>query len=99
MHLKLHGDKLKEEDDKEQDCTNESSDDSSDAIQLKSREGIAKKLRGIYVHPKKKKWKKEEGLFNPFDYDGCKSNVFNISINFVPTYEGEMKNRKISETN
>ena len=98
LHLKIHGDKLKEKDDKEQDSSNESSDDSSDEIQLESRDGIAKKLRGRRTS-KEEEVKIEEGLFNPFDYDGCKSNVFNISINFVPTYEEELKNRKISETN
>ena len=98
-HLKIYKDKVKERMDKVLESSEESSDDSSDEIQLISGAGISKNLQYDRIRLKKDETKEQNSLLDPYSHNGPKSNVFDITINFVPTYEEELKNRTISETN
>ena len=99
LHLKIHRDKLNQE-------AESSEDDSEDTI-LESQKNVLRKLQNKRIMTELPSTKDDiegeseevDAAFNPFKFSGPASNVFGVKINFLPTQEEEVKNRKISETN
>ena len=96
LHIKIHMDKIR----KDADKSSESSDEGSDVTKVVSQNDIPKILRNKRIEQKEKVITENENeVLNPLNYRGAEANVFNVTINFIPTKEEEIKNRKISDTN
>ena len=104
LHLKIHRDKLNQEAELSDDDS-----DSEDTI-LESQKNVLKMLKNRRIPTEMPSTKDDDNIgdsqreeddaaFNPFKFSGPASNVFGVKINFLPTREEEVKNRKICETN
>ena len=101
LHLKIHRDKMNKE------AESPDGDSDSEDTTLESQKNILKILQNKRIAPEpsynddiaRTQVEEDDAAFNPFKFSGSASNVFGVKINFLPTQEEEVKNRKISETN